>query len=52
MDTILHFVTEPDHIIYAVAVAVMAVGKTDKRWFWAFTLSGAAWVVLSHMFIG
>ena len=52
METILHFITEPDHIIYAVAVAVMALGKTNKRWFWAFTLSGLAWVVLSHIFIG
>ena len=52
MDTILHFITEPDHVIFAAAVAVMLLGKTDKRWFWAFTMSGLAWVVLSHIFMG
>jgi hypothetical protein len=52
LDTIIHFITEPDHIIYAIAVAVMAFGRTDKRLFWAFTISGMAWVILSHIFIG
>lgn len=52
MDAVIHFVTEPDHVIFAAAVAVMAIGKTNKRWFWAFTSTGLAWVILSHIFIG
>jgi hypothetical protein len=52
MDTIIHILTEPDHVIYAAAVAVMLLGKTNKRWFWAFTIPATAWVVLSHIFLG
>ena len=52
METVIHFFTEPDHLMYLAAVAVMWIGKTDRRWFWLFTSAGLIWVVLSHIFIG
>jgi hypothetical protein len=52
MNTVIHLLTEPDHLMYLAAVAVMWIGKTDRRWFWLFTSAGLTWVVLSHIFIG
>jgi len=52
METVIHFLTEPDHLMFLAAVAVMWVGKTNRRWFALFASAGLAWVVLSHIFIG
>jgi hypothetical protein len=52
LDTVIHFLTEPDHLMFLAALAVMLVGKTDRRWFALFASAGLAWVVLSHIFIG
>jgi hypothetical protein len=52
MKEILHFVTEPDHLMYLAALAVMWVGKTDRRWLAVFGVSGLVWVVASHIIIG
>jgi hypothetical protein len=52
METVIHFLTEADHLMFLAAVAVMWVGKTNRRWFALFASAGLAWVVLSHIFIG
>jgi hypothetical protein len=52
METVIHLFTEADHLMFLAAVAVMWVGKTNRRWFALFASAGLAWVVLSHIFIG
>ena len=52
METVIHFFTEPDHLMYLAALAVMWIGKTDRRWLAVFAGAGLTWVVLSHIFIG
>ena len=52
METVIHFLTEPDHLMFLAALAVMLVGKTDRRWLAVFTAGGLAWVIASHILIG
>jgi hypothetical protein len=52
MDTVIHFVTEPDHLMFLAALAAMVLGKTNRRWLAVFATAGLTWVVLSHIFIG
>lgn len=48
MDTVVHFFTEPDHLMFFSALAVMWIGKTDRRWITVFTVAGLAWIIGSH----
>ena len=52
MDTVIHFLTEPDHLMFLAALAVMWVGKTDRRWLAVFATAGFIWIFLSHVLIG
>jgi hypothetical protein len=52
MDTVIHFLTEPDHLMFLAAVAVMWVGKTERRWLAVFAVAGLTWVIASHIILG
>ena len=52
MDTVIHFLTEPDHLMFLGATVVMWLGKTNPRWFSLFAISGLIWVVGSHIILG
>lgn len=46
--TIEHFFTEPDHIVFLAALAVMWIGKLDPRWIAVWSVAGLAWIIGSH----
>ena len=52
MDTVIHFVTEPDHLMFLAASVVMWLGNTDRNWFTVFAVAGLTWVIGSHILIG
>lgn len=52
METVIHFLTEPDHLMFLAALAVMWVGKTDRRWLAVFGIGGLVWVIASHIILG
>ena len=52
MDTVIHFLTEPDHLMFLGALVAMWLGDTDKKWFTVFAVAGLTWVIGSHILIG
>jgi hypothetical protein len=52
METVIHFLTEPDHLMFLAATVTMLLGKTDRRWLAVFFVAGLTWVVASHLILG
>ena len=52
MESVIHFFTEADHLMFLAATVAMLLGKTDRRWLAVFFVAGLTWVVASHLILG
>jgi hypothetical protein len=52
MQSVIHFFTEADHLMFLAALAVMLFGRTDRRWLAVFSVGGVVWISLSHWLMG
>lgn len=47
MDTVLHLITEPDHIMWMLGLAALLIGKADRWVTGIFAVTGLA-IIIGH----